>query len=119
MVSSFNILLSILFNASNTSGLWIKVELRNTLTFALGKYLSRSAKVSSIIPVSYTHLDVYKRQVLLSTFFLTVIFDLTGAIEVGLLIACVLFMKRVMETTEDVYKRQVQPRRSTDHHFPQ
>lgn len=38
--------------------------------------------------------------VLLITFFLTVIFDLTIAIEVGLLIACVLFMKRVMETTK-------------------
>ena len=38
--------------------------------------------------------------VLLITFFLTVIFDLTVAIEVGLIIACVLFMKRVMETTE-------------------
>ena len=38
--------------------------------------------------------------VLLLTFFLTVVFDLTIAIEVGLLIACVLFMKRVMETTE-------------------
>lgn len=34
--------------------------------------------------------------VLLITFFLTVIFDLTVAIEVGLVIACVLFMKRVM-----------------------
>ena len=38
--------------------------------------------------------------VLLITFFLTVIFDLTVAIEVGLVIACVLFMKRVMETTQ-------------------
>ena len=38
--------------------------------------------------------------VLLITFFLTVIFDLTVAIEIGLIIACVLFMKRVMETTE-------------------
>lgn len=38
--------------------------------------------------------------VLIVTFFLTVIFDLTVAIEIGLLIACVLFMKRVMETTE-------------------
>lgn len=37
--------------------------------------------------------------VLLVTFFLTVIFDLTIAIEVGLLIAMFLFMKRVMETT--------------------
>ncbi len=32
--------------------------------------------------------------VLLITFFLTVVFDLTIAIEVGLVIACVLFMKR-------------------------
>ncbi|MGL4519954.1 MAG: SulP family inorganic anion transporter [Phocaeicola sp.] len=37
--------------------------------------------------------------VLCITFFLTVIFDLTIAIEVGLLMACILFMKRVMETT--------------------
>ena len=38
--------------------------------------------------------------VLLITFFLTVIFDLTVAIAVGLMLACVLFMRRVMETTE-------------------
>lgn len=38
--------------------------------------------------------------VLLITFFLTVIFDLTVAIAVGLLLACVLFIKRIMETTE-------------------
>ncbi|MDO5687186.1 MAG: sulfate permease [Neisseria sp.] len=38
--------------------------------------------------------------VLLVTFLLTVLFDLTVAIQTGLLIACVLFMKRVMETTE-------------------
>ncbi len=38
--------------------------------------------------------------VLLITFFLTVIFDLTIAIAVGLLLACVLFIRRVMETTE-------------------
>ena len=37
--------------------------------------------------------------VLLVTFFLTVIFDLTIAIEVGLLIAMFLFMKRVADTT--------------------
>lgn len=37
--------------------------------------------------------------VLLTTFFLTVIFDLVVAIQVGLLIACLLFMKRVAETT--------------------
>lgn len=38
--------------------------------------------------------------VLLITFFLTIIFDLTVAIEVGLIIACLLFLKRVSETTD-------------------
>ncbi|MDR1005892.1 MAG: STAS domain-containing protein [Bacteroidales bacterium] len=33
------------------------------------------------------------------TFFLTVLFDLTIAIEIGILIACILFIKRVMETS--------------------
>lgn len=48
--------------------------------------------------------------VLLVTFFLTVVFDLTVAIEVGLLIACVLFMKRVMETTEiSVIRDEIDP----------
>lgn len=37
--------------------------------------------------------------VLLLTFFLTVIFDLTIAIEVGVLLAIVLFVRRVMQTT--------------------
>ena len=34
------------------------------------------------------------------TFLLTVVFDLTIAIEVGLILACALFMKRIMETTD-------------------
>ncbi|MDD4739109.1 MAG: SulP family inorganic anion transporter [Bacteroidales bacterium] len=38
--------------------------------------------------------------VLLVTFFLTVIFDLTIAIEIGLLIAAISFIKRVMETSQ-------------------
>jgi SulP family sulfate permease len=38
--------------------------------------------------------------VLLTTFFLTVLFDLTIAIEMGLLIAMLFFMKRVMESTQ-------------------
>lgn len=37
--------------------------------------------------------------VLLSTFLLTVVFDLTIAIEIGLLLAMVLFMRRIAETT--------------------
>lgn len=48
--------------------------------------------------------------VLLITFFLTIIFDLTIAIEVGLVIACILFMRRVMETTEiSVIKDEIDP----------
>ena len=38
--------------------------------------------------------------VLLLTFLLTIIFDLTVAIEVGLICACLLFMKRMSETTD-------------------
>jgi SulP family sulfate permease len=38
--------------------------------------------------------------VLLTTFFLTVILDLTIAIEIGLLLAMFLFMRRIMETTK-------------------
>jgi SulP family sulfate permease len=53
--------------------------------------------------------------VLLITFFLTVIFDLTIAIEVGLVIACVLFMRRVMETTEiSVIKDEIDPNKESD-----
>lgn len=53
--------------------------------------------------------------VLLITFFLTVVFDLTVAIEVGLLIACVLFLKRVMETTEIlVIRDEIDPSAGTD-----
>ncbi|MEG0807275.1 MAG: sulfate permease [Alistipes sp.] len=53
--------------------------------------------------------------VLLLTFGLTVVFDLTIAIEVGLLIACVLFLRRVMETTEiSVIRNQIDPSQGDD-----
>ena len=53
--------------------------------------------------------------VLLITFFLTIIFDLTIAIEVGLLIACILFIKRVMETTKiSVITDEIDPNAETD-----
>ena len=53
--------------------------------------------------------------VLLITFFLTVIFDLTVAIEVGLVIACVSFMKRVMETTQiSVITDEIDPNKESD-----
>lgn len=53
--------------------------------------------------------------VLLVTFFLTVIFDLTIAIEIGLILACALFMKRIMETTEiSVVKDEIDPSDEAD-----
>lgn len=46
--------------------------------------------------------------VLVLTFLLTVIFDLTIAIEMGLLLAIILFLRRVMENTEiKVYSEQL------------
>lgn len=53
--------------------------------------------------------------VLLVTFFLTVIFDLTIAIEIGLLLAVVLFLRRVMENTEiKVYSEKLDVAEGTD-----
>ena len=53
--------------------------------------------------------------VLVVTFLLTVIFDLTIAIEMGLLLAVVLFMRRVMENTEiKVYSEQLDVAEGTD-----
>ncbi|WP_321334034.1 sulfate permease [uncultured Bacteroides sp.] len=53
--------------------------------------------------------------VLLITFFLTIIFDLTIAIEVGLVIACLLFMRRVAETTEiSVLTDEIDPNAELD-----
>lgn len=53
--------------------------------------------------------------VLVVTFLLTVIFDLTIAIEIGLLLAVVLFLRRVMENTEiKVYSEQLDVADGTD-----
>ena len=53
--------------------------------------------------------------VLLITFVLTVIFDLTVAISVGLILACLLFIRRVMETTEiSVIKNEIDVNAETD-----
>lgn len=53
--------------------------------------------------------------VLLVTFFLTVIFDLTIAIEIGLLLAIVLFLKRTNEATSiKVFKDEIDPNDGTD-----
>jgi SulP family sulfate permease len=46
--------------------------------------------------------------VLLATFLLTVIFDLTIAIEIGLLLAVVLFLRRISETTSiSIFKSEI------------
>ncbi len=53
--------------------------------------------------------------VLLVTFLLTVIFDLTIAIEIGLLLAVVLFLRRVMENTQvKVYSEQLDVAEGTE-----
>lgn len=53
--------------------------------------------------------------VLIVTFLLTVIFDLTIAIEIGLLLAVVLFLRRVTENTEiKIYSEQLDVAEGTD-----
>jgi len=45
--------------------------------------------------VELRHASSHYRLIMLGTFFLTVVFDLTVALEVGLLLACVLFVRRM------------------------
>ena len=53
--------------------------------------------------------------VLLVTFFLTVVFDLTVAIEIGLILACALFIRRIMETTDiSVINDEINPTDEAD-----
>lgn len=92
----------------------------------LAAYIPMSCLAGVLIIVSYnmsgwrTFAQLMKNPksdviVLLITFFLTVIFDLTVAIEVGLLIACLLFMKRMAETTQiKVIADEIDPNDETD-----
>ena len=77
----------------------------------LAKYIPMACLAGVLVVVSYgmcgwrSFLALMKNPksdvtVLLITFLLTIIFDLTVAIEVGLIIACLLFMKRMAETTD-------------------
>lgn len=77
----------------------------------LAKYIPMACLAGVLVVVSYgmcgwrSFLELMKNPksdvtVLLITFLLTIIFDLTIAIEVGLIIACLLFMKRMSETTD-------------------
>ena len=77
----------------------------------LAQYIPMACLAGVLVIVSYnmsgwrSFLSIMKNPksdviVLWVTFLLTVIFDLTIAIEVGLLCACLLFMRRMSETTD-------------------
>ena len=92
----------------------------------LAAYIPMSCLAGVLVIVSYnmsgwrTFMQLMKNPksdviVLLITFFLTVVFDLTIAIEVGLLIACLLFMKRMAESTQiKVIADEIDPNDETD-----
>ncbi|MDE6630929.1 MAG: SulP family inorganic anion transporter, partial [Bacteroidales bacterium] len=92
----------------------------------LAKYIPMACLAGVLVMVSYnmsgwrTFKGLLKNPksdvvVLLLTFFLTVVFDLTVAIEVGLVIACVLFISRVMKTTEiSVITDELDPSKESD-----
>lgn len=77
----------------------------------LAQYIPMACLAGILIVVSYnmcgipSFLGILRNPksditVLLVTFFLTIIFDLTVAIEVGIVIACLLFMRRMAETSD-------------------
>ena len=78
----------------------------------LAQYIPMACLAGVLVVVSYgmsgwrSFLAMARRNpksdvtVLLLTFFLTIIFDLTIAIEFGLICACLLFMRRMSETTD-------------------
>lgn len=91
----------------------------------LAKYIPMACLAGVLVVVSYgmcgwrSFLALMRNPksdvaVLLITFFLTIIFDLTVAIEVGLIIACLLFMKRMAETTDvKVISDEIDPNEDT------
>ena len=92
----------------------------------LAAYIPMSCLAGVLVIVSYnmsgwrTFMQLMKNPksdviVLFITFLLTIIFDLTIAIEVGLLIACLLFMKRMAESTQiKVIADEIDPNDETD-----
>ena len=96
------------------------------LMMPLAQYIPMACLAGELVVVSYNmsgwrtfrallRTPLSDRAVLLVTFFLTVVFDLTVAIEVGLLIACVLFLRRGMETTEiSVIRNEIDPSAGSD-----
>ena len=92
---------------------------------SLAKLIPMAALAAILIVVSFnmSEMHLFKRLlqsprsdvvVLLTTFFLTVIFDLTIAIEVGMFLAVILFMKRMATVTNvDVIKRELKDENET------
>ena len=92
----------------------------------LAAYIPMAWLAGVLVIVSYnmsgwrTFIQLFKNPksdviVLMMTFLLTVIFDLTIAIEVGLLVACLLFMKRMAESTQiKVIADEIDPNDETD-----
>ena len=92
----------------------------------LAKYIPMACLAGVLVIVSYgmcgwrSFIALMKNPksdvtVLLITFFLTILFDLTVAIEVGLVIACLLFMRRMAETTDvKVIMDEIDPEDDTD-----
>jgi SulP family sulfate permease len=91
------------------------------LLMPLAKYIPMACLAGVLVIVSYnmsgwrTFRELLRNPksdvtVLFITFILTVIFDLTIAIEFGLVLACLLFIRRVMETTQvNIFKDEIIP----------
>lgn len=100
------------------------------LLMPLAQYIPMACLAGVLVIVSYnmsgwrTFRELLKNPksdvaVLLITFFLTVIFDLTVAIEFGLVLACLLFIKRVMEVTEvNIFRDEIIPTDSDGDELP-
>ena len=96
------------------------------LLMPLAQYIPMACLAGVLVIVSYnmsgwrTFRELLKNPksdvtVLLITFLLTVIFDLTIAIEVGLVIACLLFMRRISETTHiNMITDEIDPNAESD-----
>jgi SulP family sulfate permease len=94
----------------------------------LAKYIPMACLAGVLVVVSYgmsgwrSCLSIMRNPksdiiVLITTFLLTIIFNLTIAIEVGLLAACLLFMKRMSEITEvKVFEHDINPYEDVMYH---
>ena len=91
----------------------------------LAKYIPMACLAGILVMVSYnmcgipSFLGILRNPksditVLLMTFFLTIIFDLTIAIEVGIVIACLLFMRRMAETSDVQQVRDIDVEEESD-----